>query len=373
MSERPSISIVFRQVASTLIERSGESPVVLLIEKYSTNSNDKYFCAATSIDDVDKGEFMSYASNAGGEKAYRAVQYCFGSGPAQVYISNYSWKETKEMLLARNETNCIVTVIDEGADTVSDIATSIISTNKAKGYGITGVFQNMSLGLHDTHLICLATDTYAKYYGSVASGELSTYEVQGLYAGIIASCGVNRSITNYTLPLIERVTNDGDAENYDKLTANGFVYAEMQSGKPRIVAGVNTAEVGNDVTEDMQHIEFIQIMDMNAKDLRDTFTEYYRGAYKNNYDRQLGLIAAINGYFDSLADDEILDPNYDNICEIDVDAQRKAWIEKGKTEAEDWDDSKVKMMSLGRKVFLKASIKPCQSMEELSMVITLEG
>lgn len=372
MAERPSISIIFNQLANTLIERSGNIPVVLMIEGYNIKSKNKYLCAATEVDDIDKSEFLKYASTASGEKAYRAVQYCFGSAPAQVYISNYSFKETKEMLIARGETNFIVVAIDESTDTDTAIANSIVETNKAKGYGITGIFRNKGLNLHDTHIINVAEDEYATYYGSIASEKLSDYEVLGLYAGVIATCGVNRSITNYTLPLIEKVVNDSSTDGYDDLTSNGYVYAEMQSGKARVVAGVNTAETGNNVTEDMQHIEFIQIMDMNAKDIRDVFINNYRGAYKNNYDRQLVFIAAINSYFAGQADDEILDPNFSNVCDVDVDSQRNAWIAKGKSEAEDWDDGKVKLMSYGRKVFLKANIKPCQSMEDMTMYITLE-
>ena len=35
MAERPSISIIFNQLANTLIERSGNIPVVLMIEGYN--------------------------------------------------------------------------------------------------------------------------------------------------------------------------------------------------------------------------------------------------------------------------------------------------------------------------------------------------
>ena len=69
---------------------------------------------------------------------------------------------------------------------------------------------------------------------------------------------------------------------------------------------------------------------------------------------------------------KFLNPNFSNVCDVDVDSQRNAWIAKGKSEAEDWDDGKVKLMSYGRKVFLKANIKPCQSMEDMTMYITLE-
>ena len=58
MAERPSISIIFNQLANTLIERSGNIPVVLMIEGYNIKSQNKYLCAATEVDDIDKSEFL---------------------------------------------------------------------------------------------------------------------------------------------------------------------------------------------------------------------------------------------------------------------------------------------------------------------------
>ena len=53
------------------------------------------------------------------------------------------------------------------------------------------------------------------------------------------------------------------------------------------------------------------------------------------------LLAAINGYFRDLGDENVLDPTYDNTAGVDVTSQRNAWIDSGKAEAAEWDDGKV--------------------------------
>lgn len=365
MAERPKVEIFFKQLASTLIKRTGESVVVLLIAK-STDEAVTTECYET----VDMLTGITAADLEGKcpdpETAAKAITYCMASAPKKIIISNLGWSETWKKLLSSGETNCVVTAINSGPGG-STTAQSIIRLANS-GYGCMFVEKVENVLQHSTHYIALANGSYVKYYNE-ADEELGQYEIQGLYAGAIAACGTDRSLTNYTLPLIKNVTTT--VPNLD-IVSQGLVYAEMSAGKPRVVAGINTAEVSDEITEDMQHIEVIQTMDMIRKDISDTFVEYYRGAYKNNYNRQLLFIAAIKGYFTDLANEEVLDPNYENTCDVYVEAQRNAWLSYGKAEAESWSDDKVKLMSFGRKLFLIANIKICQSMEDLTMYIILE-
>lgn len=371
MAERPKVEIIFKQLAGTLIKRTGESVVVLLLSRYdaeaiSSGVTAECFETVDMIKGVSKEELTGKTLTP--SVAASAIKYCMATSPKKIILSNLGWEKTWNKLKSTGETNCIVASADQGAGGDS-VGTAIIALAK-EGYGCNFVVQNDEPTLHSTHYHALAGNKYVTYYDA-DDLIIDDYELQGLYAGAIASCGTDRSLTNYTLPLVKNVVAEDSLVGTD-LTAKGIIYAEMVAGKPRVVAGINTAEISDDVTEDMQHIEVVQTMDMMCKDIGDTFIEYYRGAYKNNYDRQLLLIAAINGYFRDLAKEEVLDPEYDNVCEIDIDTQRNAWIDKGKSEAESWSDDKVKLMSFGRKVFLKANVKICQSMEDLEMYITLE-
>ena len=373
MAERPKVEIIFKQMASTLIQRTGEFPVVLLLTRYDGTEG-------TSASLTPMWEELDYLSDISTEQltgkttnpvdAYNSIKYCFANNPKKVILSNYKWSETWERLKACDITNCIIAKADMNGDSTENLAVNITSAAKNENCGCTFVAKvsdNIPL-VRDMHFIQVGQNI--TYYSN-DDEELNDYDINCLYAGAIAACGVDRSLTNYTLPLVSRIKINPEAADFD-FTANGIVSAEMMAGKPRVISGVNTAEISGDVTEDMQHIEVVQTMDTIRKDITDTFVNYYRGAYKNNYDRQLLLIAAINGYFNDLAEEEVLDPEFDNVCEIDVDEQRQAWLDYGKSEAEDWSDDKVKQMSFGRRVILKADIKICQSMEDLYIYITLE-
>lgn len=373
MAERPKVEIVFKQMASTLVQRSGEFPVVLLLTRYdgtagTSESLTPMWKELNYLSDISVSDLEGHTENP--EDVYNSIKYCFASNPKKVILSNYKWADTWARLKSSDMTNCIVAKADAQGDSSEDLAINIAAaaaneycgcTFVAKGNQNTPVVRNM-------HYIQIGR--YVTYYSN-DDEKLNDYDINCLYAGAIAACGVDRSLTNYTLPLISRVEISSGSADFD-FTANGLVSAEMTAGKPRVISGINTAEISGDVTEDMQHIEVVQTMDTMRKDITDTFVNYYRGAYKNNYDRQLLFIAAVNGYFNDLAEEEVLDPEFENICEIDVDEQRQAWLDYGKSEAEDWSDDKVKLMSFGRRVFLKANVKICQSMEDLYMYISLE-
>lgn len=374
MAERPKVEIIFKQLASTLVERSGEFPVVLLMTRYDgtegvSNKLSSMWKELNYLSDISVDDLSGKTLNP--ENAYNSLRFCFANGPKKVIVSNYKWAETWERLKSKDITNCVVAKIDSNADNTTDLAIDITATANNESCGCCFVTRNGSVEkpiLNDIHYMEIGG--YVEYYDTDGN-ELSDYDINALYAGAIAACGVDRSLTNYTLPLISSIKLGTKAIGVD-FTQRGFLSAEMTAGKPRVVAGINTAEVSDEVTEDMQQIEVVQTMDTVRKDITDTFVNYYRGAYKNNYDRQLLLIAAINGYFNNLAEEEVLDPEFENICEIDVEKQRQAWLDYGKSDAEDWSDDKVKQMSFGRRVILKANMKVCQSMGDLYMYITLE-
>lgn len=360
MAEKPKVNIIFAQKASTLITRSGEEDVILITK---TEAEEPKFLIAEYLSDVDKTTYKDI---------YTAVNYCFGNSPKRVIISQMGYQKTVEECIGRGITNGIITSVHAESDLDISAATQIKSINEKKNCGFTVVLGGGDVTLHDMHYVQVADESYVKYYGVLGDGEnaLTAEEVNALYAGAIAVCGVDRALTNYTLPLIERAVPQQDLDAED-LVKKGLVYAEMMGEKPRVVSGVNTAEVGDDVTEDMQHIEVVCTMDMIRRDIIDTFVNYYRGAYKNNYDNQMLLVAAINGYLRDLGEEEVLDPEYENYAQIDVEEQRQAWLDKGNSEAAEWSDDKVRMMSFGRRVYLCADIKVCQSMEDLTMYINL--
>ena len=83
------------------------------------------------------------------------------------------------------------------------------------------------------------------------------------------------------------------------------------------------------------------------------------------------FISAVNTYFRQLAKEEILDPNYNNVSYVDVEAQRDAWLSIGKTEALDWDENTVKNMTFKSYIFLAGQVKILDAIEDLKFKITM--
>ena len=65
------------------------------------------------------------------------------------------------------------------------------------------------------------------------------------------------------------------------------------------------------------------------------------------------FVAAVNTYFRQLAADEVLNPDFENLAEIDLERQRNALMAAGKLEAADWDDGKINLFILKGQFCLK--------------------
>ena len=120
----------------------------------------------------------------------------------------------------------------------------------------------------------------------------------------------------------------------------------------------------------MKDIIIIESMDLMRDDIYSTFKKWI-GKYKNKYDNQVLFFTAINAYFKELEKEDILDKEYDNYSEVDVEAQRLAWLGVGKKEVEEWDDEKVKKTAFKKKVFMKANIKILNAVEDFKFTINM--
>ena len=127
-------------------------------------------------------------------------------------------------------------------------------------------------------------------------------------------------------------------------------------------------------TEDMKSLAISEGMQRYELDLIKGYRQGYKGRYKNSYDNQCLYYAAVNnGYHKDLEQTgvEILDPNYDNKIYTDVETQRNAWLARGKSEAQDWSDEKVKQMTIGRNLYVKADVKFLAAMGPMQITVEM--
>ncbi|MBY6799545.1 phage tail sheath protein [Clostridium botulinum] len=200
-------------------------------------------------------------------------------------------------------------------------------------------------------------------------GEKAGYEFLPTLLGYIASAGVDTGTTYMAM------------ENLKTVSEPASTNQEIQAGKLILINDENIVKIGlgvNSLTtftqdkEDFSLIEVIETMDLIKDDIRKTFKNNYIGKFKNKLDNQMLFVSAVNTYFSNLAARDVLDSSYNNESFIDVEAQRKAWVDSGKPEAKEWDDTTVKNTTFKRKLFLGANIKILTSMTDLTLVITME-
>lgn len=204
----------------------------------------------------------------------------------------------------------------------------------------------------------------------------SASEYTARIAGILAGLSFTQSATYYVLDEVKSVA---EVEDADAAIDAGELILINDGEKIKIGRGVNSLVTipEKDViseyiykTEDFKKIKVLEVMDMVKDDIRDTFNDLYVGKVPNVYDNQVLFLTTVNTYFKDIADDDILDPNFNNHSTVNVEAQRKAWEKEG-VDTTDWDEQKIKEMSFKSNVFVAGAIKIVDATEDLDFSIAI--
>lgn len=204
--------------------------------------------------------------------------------------------------------------------------------------------------------------------GGIVVGD-TTYTAQQYtprIAGILAGLPFTRSATYFILPEVDFIEEhevpNADIDNGELILVNDGENIKIG----RAVNSLTTLTVREKA--DYKKVKIVEVMDMIVDDIRDTFAKEYIGKVINVYDNQVLFITAVNAYFKILMGDQILDPTYDNVSFIDVEAQRLAWESIG-TDTSGYDDQQIREMSFGDDVFLGGQVKISDAMEDLDFSI----
>lgn len=359
----PKIEIMFRQQATTLIERSARGVAILIVR----DDTDKGFTHKQYTDlSALQADKALYTTN-----NYNAISDMLGFAPYQAHVFRLDAQGTLGDTLseiARTVKTGWIAIAGQSAEDGAALA-SWVKTQEAKGKSYKCAVYDVTTAPDDMRVVNFVNETVTF---ADDRGESDAVEYLPSLIAIFAVCNVERGCTNYhcsNLASVEEV-----ADNDEALGDGQFILVNDEEGKVRIAQGINSLTTldGNTKTEDMQFIETVEAMDLMRDDIASTFRGDYLGNYRNTRDNQMLFIAAINSsYFRQLAQELILDPDYANAASIDVAAQRAAWVASGKAEAADWDDDKVKATPYKRTVHLAGNVKILGSMTDLIFPINL--
>ena len=354
MATKPTITITFKQLATTLIKRSEHGTAILLLSdtKASTITTRVY----KSVADIDESLYT--------EENLDRIKRCLSYTPYEVVViskNSTKFSDFAKAIITIRKTGWIAF---GGADEPQADLMSWVKSMDKQGYTYKAV--GTASGADNKQYV---------YFNQKVTdndgNELSAVDYLPSLLGILAGCNISRGCTNFHCVDLAEAT---EVEDVDVAVGSGqFVLANEVDGV-RVVSGINSLVTlnGNTSTEDMQYIETVEAMNLIKDDIRNEFKNTYQGSFKNKYKYQMLFIGAVNEYLRSLANEDVLDDEFDNKAEIDVEAQRSAWMGTGKAEAEEWSDDKVRSMAFKRSVFIACNIKILNCMENLKFTVTME-
>lgn len=357
----PNIDVSFSQKAASLPERSERGYAILIVkDDTSAMFNYKEYSDITEID-TDKELYtednLQYLKDIFTFAPYKSCVVKIGgsatiSDALKIVIENV---KTGWITMADGETEDFTTL---SSWIKSQVANK--KTYKAVVYNVTSPDEKHVVNFVNTKITF--SDSRREQTGEKYCPSL---------IGILAKCNITQGCNNFKCTNLSKVSEVDDRN--EALGAGKFILIN-DGADVRIARGINslTTTNGKSATEDMKEIEVVEAMDLMQDDISTTFKEdYLGGGYKNKYDNQILFISAVNGYFKNLASIDVLDMEYENKSDINVEAQRAAWIEAGTTEAKDWTDLQVKKNTFKRSLFCKANVKILQSMVDLDFEINL--
>ena len=140
--------------------------------------------------------------------------------------------------------------------------------------------------------------------------------------------------------------------------------------KVKVARGVNSLQTTTqDKGDAWKKIKMVEVMDMIQTDIRTTAQDSYIGKYANSYDNKCLLVTAIKGYLVGLEQSGILQAGSSSVG-IDLAAQ-EAYLQSVGTDTSKMSQQEIKEANTADKVFLEASIKILDAIEDISLNITI--
>ncbi|MGL5569780.1 phage tail sheath C-terminal domain-containing protein [Cetobacterium sp.] len=350
----PELEIAFKGLGVSAIKRGERGDAVLILEDDTEGEPKKKYTTISDFTSEEQAKFKT--------ENVDYIKDALEGAPLSLYVFKLGTEGILADLLNKIKgiipRNSWIGILSATAKNHTDLATFVKGENKnnKKRYK---TFVYKATTPDDMHIVNQTNEkvVFPDERGEVVGDKAIPYLI-GYYAGL------SMMMSGIAKPL--KFKSVAEPEELDVAIGNGEHILFNDEGIVKVARAVNSlVTIGQDVTDDMTHINTVEKMDLIYCDLYKAWNDSYKGKYPNILDNQMLLISSINGYFKTIARDYILDPNFDNRVEIDLEAQRLANYPKyGEEVVKSWDDAYAMKMTVGTKVFLKANIKIPGIMED---------
>lgn len=348
----PSISIAFKTLATTAIQRSERGTVCLILQ--DTKATQKWYTFKTIADvetekwDKDNIKYINLAMHYGAFKILiRVIQ---------------SGEDTSKVLkdLEMRKFNWLA--YPKASETEDQTVVNWVKQQ----FGNTGVIgktvKYVSSFADKTDHVAIVELANGGTYKSIY-GDFTAQEYTAAIAGLIAGMPLNRSADNYTMSDLKSV------EDYEPKLGKFSLYNDEEVVK--VNYGVNSKTTFDSTwKKDTRKIKVVEGMCFIVDDIRDTFKNYWLGKYINDYDNKMNFCSNITKvYFKEMAPN-VLNGDYDNKVEIDIEAHKKVIIADG-LEVSSMTDLEILQYPTGEDVYLTGDVRFVDTMASLSLTMTM--
>ncbi len=235
-----------------------------------------------------------------------------------------------------------------------------IKAQRAAGRKVKAVLPN-TLGDHEG-IINVATAEFKN-----GTTTYTTEKYCGRIAGLIAGTPLTISCTYAPLSELTDCSRLTKNEMNSAIDAGKFIVF-FDGEKVKVGRGINSLTTTTaDKGSQFKKIKIVDATDMIFDDITKTAEDSYIGKFSNNYDNKCLLISAIGGYFEQLVLDGVLSSG---MVEIDVALQR-AYLKSKGIATDEMSDDEIKVYDTDDKVFLKATVKILDAIEEINLPINI--
>ena len=348
----PSISIAFKTLATTAIQRSERGTVCLILQ--DTKATEKWYTFKTIADvetekwDKDNIKYINLAMHYG---AFKILIRVIQSGED---IS----KVLKDLEMRKFNWLAYPKALETEDQTVVNWVKQQFGNTGAIGKTIKYVSSYANKTDHVAIVELANGGTYKSIYGDFTAQEY-TVAITGLIAGM----PLNRSADNYTMSDLKSV------EDYEPKLGKFSLYNDEEVVK--VNYGVNSKTTFDGTCKkDTRKIKVVEGMCFIADDIRDTFKNYWLGNYINDYDNKMNFCSNITKVYFKEMSPNVLNGDYDNKVEIDIEAQKKVIITDG-LEVNSMTDLEILQYPTGDDVYLTGDVRFVDTMASLSLVMTM--
>ena len=358
----PSLTIVFKEAAASLIERGIRGIVGLVLKGDAQNSYTVRSVADIPVTEAETN--IAYIEDA--LKGYQASPLkieVFVMGKDEDgkpdYKSALSYFETTKANIL-----CFPTCVTDGK---AEMISTWIKSQRTNDVQIKAV---LPYGGDCDGVIDWESTLYKDGMGYAP--ERTTPRIAGLLAGTPATISATYApLSDYDD--VGRLTK----EEQDAAVGQGKLIAFWDGEKVKLNRAVTSFVTTTDTKGDsFKKYKLVENMDMIKDDLTVTIQDSYIGKYANSYDNKCLLIGAVNAYFKSLAMDGIIESGN---AAIDVERQRiyleglgkKVVVDGEEIEPKDLSDEQVERANTGSRVFLVGRLVLLDTMEDIDITLNI--